>query len=120
MVLNTIDATRKWAAEQSATAYVKTIENAVVKDLLNKVNHEEQEEVLEGTPILDKTKNLVYENGICKTDGTTFTSENEVTAKIGIISLDEYLLPNAFSSYLIRQYFWTMTPYSSYDAWLVN
>ena len=42
---------------------------------------------------------------------TTCTSGSEVTTKIGLISLDEYLLSGSTSSYLyINQHFWTMTP----------
>ena len=29
-------------------------------------------EILDGSPIIEKTKELVYENGTCKTDGTTY------------------------------------------------
>ncbi len=43
------------------------------------------------------------------------------TAKVGLITLDEYNLAGGSSSYLdIEQYQWTMTPYSSSLAWLVN
>ena len=32
----------------------------------------EVEIILEGTPIIEKAKELIYENGACKTDGTTY------------------------------------------------
>ena len=31
---------------------------------------------LEGSPIIEKVKELVYENGACKTDGTTYMANN--------------------------------------------
>ena len=47
---------------------------------------------------------------------TTCTSGNEINAKVGIISADEYLLADSASSYLnIKKNFWTMTPYGIYN-----
>ena len=47
---------------------------------------------------------------------TTCTSGNEVNAKVGIISADEYLLADSTSSYLnSKNIFWTMTPYGIYN-----
>src|SRR5574344_580063 len=44
-----------------------------------------------------------------------------INDKIGLISLDEYNMANANSSYLVNgQYYWTLTPYSSSDAGIVN
>src|SRR5574344_2846698 len=44
-----------------------------------------------------------------------------INDKIGLISLDEYNLASAASSYLINfQYFRTLTPADSYNAWVVN
>ena len=43
MVLNTIEKAKIGAAEQSATEYVTSIENTVVKDLINQVNHADKE-----------------------------------------------------------------------------
>ena len=43
------------------------------------------------------------------------------TAKVGLITIDEYNLAGGSSSYLhIRQNQWTMTPYSSSNAWFVD
>ena len=43
------------------------------------------------------------------------------TAKVGLLTLDEYNLAGGSSSYLnIGQYQWTMTPYSSFLAWRVT
>src|SRR5574344_1051492 len=59
---------------------------------------------------------------------TTSSTANSTTCvgttindKIGLISLDEYNLASAASSYLINfQYFRTLTPADSYNAWVVN
>ena len=57
---------------------------------------------------------------------TTCTSGNEINAKVGIISADEYLLADSASSYLnIKKYFWTMTSYginnsSMYEAFKIE
>lgn len=77
---------------------------------------------------LNNTKNIIQEgayfcsestNGTFLTTGrTTCTSGNEVTAKVGIIAIDEYLLANTSSSYLnIGQIFWTMTPHNASNIW---
>ena len=43
------------------------------------------------------------------------------TAKVGLLTIDEYNLAGGSSSYLnIEQYQWTMTLYSSSSAWRVN
>src|SRR5574344_2706545 len=59
---------------------------------------------------------------------TTSSTANSTTCvgttindKIGLISLDEYNLASAASSYLINfQYCRTLTPADSYNAWVVN
>mgnify|MGYP004459032907 CR=1 FL=1 len=56
---------------------------------------------------------------------TTCTSGNEINAKVGIISADEYLLADSASSYLnIEKLFWTMTPYgissNIYEVFSIN
>ena len=60
-------------------------------------------------------------NSTILTEGRqTCTSGSEITTKIGLISIDEYLLSNTSSSYLnIRQSSWTMTPYSTSYDWNV-
>ena len=67
---------------------------------------------------LNDTKNIIKEgkyfcseNSISKLEGrTTCTNGNEINAKVGIISFDEYLLADSTSSYLnIAQDFHTMT-----------
>src|SRR5574344_58828 len=50
--------------------------------------------------------------------GTVIDDEN---SKIGLISLDEYNLASAKSSYLVNSLsFWTLTPHSSSSAWFVR
>ena len=74
---------------------------------------------------LNSTKSIIKEgNYFCSealssyslTDSTvrtTCTSGNEVNAKVGLISIDEYILADSDSTYLrTLQYFWTMTPYN--------
>ena len=52
---------------------------------------------------------------------TTCKSGQNITAKVGTISIDEYLLSNSSNSYLnIKQSFWTMTPYNASLAWYIN
>ncbi|HIT12022.1 MAG TPA: hypothetical protein IAB58_04450, partial [Candidatus Pelethosoma merdigallinarum] len=53
---------------------------------------------------------------------TTCTSNlSSIQKPIGLLSLDEYNLASGSSSYLLNsQYFWTTTPYSASNAWLVS
>ena len=82
---------------------------------------------------LNSTKSIIKEgNYFCSesTNSTTLTnatvrdkctSGKEVSAKVGLISYDEYYLAGLSSSYLnIKQVFWTMTPYSTSNAWIVH
>jgi len=57
-------------------------------------------------------------NGDLLTAGrTTCAKENEVTTKIGLMAIDEYLLADSYLSYLnISQASWTMTPYNNNRA----
>ena len=49
---------------------------------------------------------------------TCTTNLSSESAKVGLISLDEYSLAGGSSSYLnIGQYQWTTTPYNSSRAW---
>lgn len=76
---------------------------------------------------LNSTKSIIQEGGYFCSYATTSASVREncsqnkiVTAKVGIIAMDEYLLANSSSSYLnIGQYFWTMTPQAKDGAWYV-
>ena len=85
---------------------------------------------------LNSTKSIIKEgNYFCSetieaalTDDTVrteCTSGKEVNASVGLISYDEYylsgkILADKFSSYLnIGQYFWTMTPNGTFNAWSV-
>ncbi len=76
-----------------------------------------------------KGNNIIKEETWCSettTDGnsTRTTCTNNLsteTAKVGLLTLDEYNLVGGSSSYLnIGQYQWTMTPYSSSNAWYVS
>ena len=80
---------------------------------------------------LNSTKSIIQEgayfcsettNSTSLTEGRTeCTSGSEVTTKVGLIALDEYLLAKTSSSYLnIGQIFWTITPYSTSRAWRVR
>ena len=81
---------------------------------------------------LNSTKSIIKEGAyFCSestnkqtlTEGrTTCTAGNVVTTKIGLISLDEYLLAGAATSYLnIAQHSYTMTPYYYITyAWRVS
>ena len=52
---------------------------------------------------------------------TVCSDANKVTAKVGIISIDEYNLAGGANSYLnIAQRFWTMTPSKANEAYTVN
>ncbi len=47
-------------------------------------------------------------------------SSSTSAANVGLLTIDEYNLAGADNSYLnIRQYQWTMTPYSSSNVWLI-
>ena len=77
---------------------------------------------------LNNTKSIIQEgayfcsestNEVKITEGrTTCTEGNEVTTKVGLMAIDEYMLSGTLSSYLnmeITSY--TMTPYSASTAW---
>ena len=77
---------------------------------------------------LNNTKSVIQKgNYFCSettnettlTEGrTSCTTNNIVNAKIGIISLDEYLLAGGTDSYLnLTMYSWTMTPYNTKNVW---
>ena len=77
---------------------------------------------------LNNTKTIIQEGTYFCSESTneeTLTegrnncsNENKVTAKIGLISYDEFLLANGINSYLnIGQVFWTMTLYNSNSVW---
>ena len=76
-----------------------------------------------------KGNNIIKEETWCSettTDSSSarVTCENNLStqpAYIGLITLDEYNLAGGSSSYLnVGQYPWTMTPYSSSNAWYVG
>ena len=103
-----------WGAENTALNY----DGSHAKDWLNNYFY----------PKL-KDNGIIVEQTWCSettTDSSsarTNCSNNLSTekAKVGSISLDEYNLAEAGSSYLFnRQYFWTLTPYDSSSAWGVS
>src|SRR5574344_454392 len=52
---------------------------------------------------------------------TDCTGGTVLSKNVGLISIDEYDLASSSSSYLVNsQYFWTMSPYSTSDAWDAN
>ena len=75
-----------------------------------------------------KGNNIIVEQTWCSETATgssarTNCSNNLSTekAKVGLISLDEYNLAGAWSSYLVNQQaFWTLTPYNGSSAGVVN
>ena len=102
----------------SATALTYTTNEGYIHDWLNEYfyNH------------LNSTKDIIQEgtyfcsestNEQTLTEGrTTCTAGNEVTTKIGLMSLDEYLLAGQSTSYLnIGQDSRTITPYNTSQAW---
>ena len=108
-----------YGAENTALTY--TTNEGYVHDWLNDYFYRN----------LNSTKNIIKEGEYFCSESTneqtltegraTCTSENVVISKLGIISLDEYLLADAQSSYLnIGQYSRTMTPYSASNAWDVH
>ena len=75
-----------------------------------------------------KGNNIIKEETWCSETTTSSSSarttcENNLSTQpsnVGLMTLDEYNLAGSFNSYLkIGQYQWTMTPYSSSDAWYV-
>ena len=76
-----------------------------------------------------KGNNIIEEETWCSETTTSNSSARTTcsnnlsteTAKVGLISLDEYYLSGGSGSYLnIGQYHWTMTPSSSSSAWGVG
>src|SRR5574344_1403498 len=55
------------------------------------------------------------------TSNSTTCIGTTINDKIGLISIDEYNLTSAKSSYLFNeQYYWTLTPKNSSNAWVVD
>ena len=102
-----------WGAEDTALNY----DGSHAKDWLNNYFY----------PRL-KGNNIIVEQTWCSETATgssarTNCSNNLSTekAKVGLISLDEYNLAGAWSSYLVNQQaFWTLTPYNGSSAGVVN
>ena len=76
-----------------------------------------------------KGNNIITEQVWCSETTTSSSSArtncttnlSTETAKVGLLTLDEYNLAGGKSSYLnIGQFQWTMTPYSSSYAWCVD
>ncbi len=76
-----------------------------------------------------KGNNIIEEETWCSETTTSNSSARTTCAsnlsteksKVGLMTLDEYNLAGGSSSYLnIGQWQWTMTPYSSSNAWYVN
>ena len=74
-----------------------------------------------------KGNNIIKEETWCSETTTDSSSARTTcannlsteTAKVGLLTIDEYNLAGGINSYLdIDQYQWTMTPYSSSSAWL--
>ena len=76
-----------------------------------------------------KGNNIIKEETWCSETTTSSSSARTTcesnlstqTTHVGLMTIDEYNLAGGTSSYLdIGQYQWTMTPYSSSDAWTVH
>src|SRR5574344_1415374 len=69
----------------------------------------------------ERGTNYVTDSATANSTTCVGTVINDENSKIGLISLDEYNMANANSSYLVNgQYYWTLTPGSSSNAWRVN
>ena len=103
-----------WGAENTAQDY----DNSYVNDWLNNYFY----------PKLEHKDLLVNQTWCSETTTeetparTTCTSNlSSVQKPVGLISIDEYNLASGSSSYLYSsQVFWTTTPYSASNAWLVR
>ena len=103
-----------WESENTAQDY----DNSYVNDWLNNYFY----------PKLEHKDLLVNQTWCSETTTeetparTTCTSNlSSVQKPVGLISIDEYNLASGSSSYLYSsQVFWTTTPYSASNAWLVR
>ena len=103
-----------WGARNTAQNW----DNSYAKDWLNNYFYSRL-----------KGNNIIKEEAWCSETTTSNSSARTTctnnlsteTAKVGLITIDEYNLAGGSSSYLnIGQYQWTMTPYSSSRAWNVH
>ena len=103
-----------WGASNTAQDY----DNSYVNDWLNNYFY----------PKLEHKDLLVNQTWCSETTTSSSSSRTTCTSNlssiqkpIGLLSLDEYNLASGSSSYLLNsQYFWTTTPYSASNAWLVS
>ena len=103
-----------WESENTAQDY----DNSYVNDWLNNYFY----------PKLEHKDLLVNQTWCSETTTSSSSSRTTCTSNlssiqkpIGLLSLDEYNLASGSSSYLLNsQYFWTTTPYSASNAWLVS
>ena len=100
-----------WGAANTANNYT----DSHVRDWLNSYflsNLKGTDIIANGNFCFGSATTTATSNTTCT--GTTFND------KAGLISIDEYNLAGAGSSYLKNaQFFWTMTPYSASNAWSV-
>ena len=103
-----------WGTSGTAESYT----NSYVRDWLNNYFLSN----LKGTDII--TNGNFCQNTASSTANlvrTTCESGTIFNDKVGLISIDEYNLAGAASSYLKNvQYFWTMSPYNGSNAWYVT
>ena len=103
-----------WGASNTAQDY----DNSYVNDWLNNYFY----------PKLEHKDLLVNQTWCSETTTSSSSSRTTCTSNlsslqkpIGLLSLDEYNLASGGSSYLLNsQYFWTTTPNSASNAWIVN
>ena len=103
-----------WGARNTAQNW----DNSYAKDWLNNYFYSR----LKGNNII-KEESWCSETTTDEYSARTTCANNlsTETAKVGLLTIDEYNLAGGINSYLdIDQYQWTMTPYSSSSAWLSN
>ena len=103
-----------WGADGTAQNW----DDSYAKDWLNNYFYQR----LKGNNII-KEQNWCSETTTSSSSARTTCTNNlsTETAKVGLLTLDEYNLAGGSSSYLnIGQYQWTMTPYNSSSAWGVD
>ncbi len=101
-----------WGEEGSAQNW----DNSYAKDWLNNYFYPR----LKGNNIIKETTWCSETTSSSSARTTCSNNLSNVPVKVGLITIDEYNLAGGENSYLnIGQVQWTMTPYSSSDAWRV-
>src|SRR5574344_1507711 len=104
-------------------ANITTFNGSRAEDWLNNYfySHLKNTSIITNGNWCERGTNYVTDSATANSTTCVGTVINDENSKIGLISLDEYNLASAKSSYLVNSLsFWTLTPHSSSSAWFVR